>query len=686
MKKFIALAVLSALLISKNETSYAQVSAMPFNMGFSAYTAIVGDTLSHPMDDDNNYPLQPIGFSFVFNGNAYTNFGASANGYIRLGAVTSTSYSASSLTTNYICALQQDLQNYFPGGTLEYSTVGTAPNRILIVQWNNWGRFATPLCHFNFQIWLYETTNAIEFHYGNCTSGFNGSLPFEVGLVGNGSSDFNLRKTLSNDWLFSQAKNQLSIGGMQLNSLTNFPSGLVYIFGNSGSSSAGFLSFLNGKIYNDANGNGVQDAGENGIANAIVHETNYNHFANTDTGGNYHLFFTDSTLTYNLVTSPFMYWTQTSSPSVWSITPQTQSCSGNDFGWHPTPNVHDLTLAQSYANHIGFIWNHTAYFTVTNSGTVTESGTLQMVKDAHLICSGALPSGAIISGDTITWSFSNLAPLAHTNFSIQYVSDTTVNLNDTLHNSIVLTPSGTDANPADNNASETIIADLAWDPNGITVSPDGDILNGTQLSFTVHFQNTGSAAAQNVKVLDTLDANLDKLSFAITGSSHPITSWSMTGNGNLQFNFQNIMLPDSVTNFAGSTGFITYRINPLPSLALGTQLHNNASIVFDFNPPVGTNTTLNTIVESTEVQNVNANQQQLSFFPNPAYDELMIQSARSIERIELADVSGRIVKTVYGKSGQSNLSVNLNNLTSGVYFINTYTSDGNKINGRFVKL
>jgi len=168
-----------------------------------------------------------------------------------LGAVTSTSYSASSLTTNYICALQQDLQNYFPGGTLEYSTVGTAPNRILIVQWNNWGRFATPLCHFNFQIWLYETTNAIEFHYGNCTSGFNGSLPFEVGLVGNGSSDFNLRKTLSNDWLFSQAKNQLSIGGMQLNSLTNFPSGLVYIFGNSGSSSAG----LNNVVAFNALGN-----------------------------------------------------------------------------------------------------------------------------------------------------------------------------------------------------------------------------------------------------------------------------------------------------------------------------------------------------------------------------------------------------------------------------------------------
>ncbi len=686
MKKIFTIALLSYFFIFKNELTNAQVSALPFSMSLGTFGFITGDTLSHPMDDDINYPLQPIGFDFVFNNDTFQTFGCSSNGCIRLGALTTTSYTPSSITTNYICVLMQDLQNSNSGGTLQFTTAGVAPNRILIVQWQDWGRFATPLCHFNFQVLLYETSNCVQLRYGSCISGINGGLPVHAGIIGNGSSDFNLRTSAVNDWLFNQPQVNYNPGGLTLNSLTNLPSGLIFDFGNCAGNSGATFSFLTGTIYNDLNNNGAQDAGENGIANALVHETNYNHYANTDANGIYNLFFTDSTLTYNLATSPIMYWSQSSAPTTWSVTPQTQSCNGNDFGWYATPNVHDLGLAQSYSQHIGFIWNHTMFLTVTNNGTVTETGTLQLIKDAHLVCSGANPAVSSVNGDTITWNFSGLNPLAHQNFSIQYVSDTTVNLNDTMHNTLSVSCSGTDANPSDNDAAQTIIADLAWDPNYKEVFPNGDILNGTPLTYTIHFQNTGSATAQNVKVLDTLDANLNPMTFEIVESSHSITSWTINGSGNLQFNFQNILLPDSGANFAGSMGSLTYHITPMTALSVGTQLHGTASIVFDFNVPVQTNTTLNTIVELNAVQTIMSENASLHFFPNPANDELSVQTSSAISKIELYDVQGKLLKTISSGSTKNNLTISLNEMKNGIYFITAYTTDGNKMNGRFVKL
>jgi hypothetical protein len=54
------------------------------------------------------------------------------------------------------------------------------------------------------------------------------------------------------------------------------------------------------------------------------------------------------------------------------------------------------------------------------------------------------------------------------------------------------------------------------------------------------------------------------------------------------------MLPDSHINEPASHGWLMYRIKLKDNLALGTQITNTASIYFDYNAPVVTNTTLNT--------------------------------------------------------------------------------------------
>jgi hypothetical protein len=143
----------------------------------------------------------------------------------------------------------------------------------------------------------------------------------------------------------------------------------------------------------------------------------------------------------------------------------------------------------------------------------------------------------------------------------------------------------------------------SYDPNYKEVSPVGygdagaiDIATG-RLKYTIHFQNTGTAAAQDVVLVDRLADEVDASSLQVLGYSHEPTSVSMEMDRDVVFRFDGIQLPDSGTTFTGSQGFIRFAVDILPGLAHTTFIENTASIFFDLNEPVITNTTLNTLVD-----------------------------------------------------------------------------------------
>jgi len=49
---------------------------------------------------------------------------------------------------------------------ISYQVTGATPNRILKIQWKNAGHNAFLTDYMNVQLWLYESSNNIEFHYG----------------------------------------------------------------------------------------------------------------------------------------------------------------------------------------------------------------------------------------------------------------------------------------------------------------------------------------------------------------------------------------------------------------------------------------------------------------------------------------------------------------------------------------
>jgi hypothetical protein len=62
------------------------------------------------------------------------------------------------------------------------------------------------------------------------------------------------------------------------------------------------------------------------------------------------------------------------------------------------------------------------------------------------------------------------------------------------------------------------------------------------------------------------------------------------------------MLPDSLTDPIGSKGYFIFSIKRLNSVP-GTTINNTASIYFDFNPPIITNTTSNTYYDKVNLPN-----------------------------------------------------------------------------------
>ena len=143
-----------------------------------------------PSSDDVASAVTNIGFDFWLMGVKYTQFSASSNGYLRLGgtAVTTATYTLGGAAT-LISTLGSDNQIHSTG-KVHYKVIGTAPNRVLVVEFKNTSMIYDEAIFSpdaTSQIRLYETTDQVELVYGsvnrNAGDGFGGSMdPVFIGF------------------------------------------------------------------------------------------------------------------------------------------------------------------------------------------------------------------------------------------------------------------------------------------------------------------------------------------------------------------------------------------------------------------------------------------------------------------------------------------------------------------------
>jgi len=118
--------------------------------------------------DDGNWGAFPIGFSFDFFERTYTEFYVTSNGLVMFGRgsnqYTNNPIPRSTGADNYIAPFWDDLVIHETGDIM-YQTIGTAPNRKLVVQFNNMSFWNSPVLLGTFQVIIYEGSNNIRTQY-----------------------------------------------------------------------------------------------------------------------------------------------------------------------------------------------------------------------------------------------------------------------------------------------------------------------------------------------------------------------------------------------------------------------------------------------------------------------------------------------------------------------------------------
>jgi len=173
---------LNQILITASATSMCsagdtvQLDASAVNSNCSTYTDInipfapvVGSGTPITLLDDQMSAVLPIGFSFNFYCNNYTDFYISSNGFITFNNdPNSGCYSGQLLpdvvTPNNLISFAWDDLDPSSGGTIDYFTTGSAPNRRLIVNFNNVPHFGAGGGPVSAQVALNESSNIIEIH------------------------------------------------------------------------------------------------------------------------------------------------------------------------------------------------------------------------------------------------------------------------------------------------------------------------------------------------------------------------------------------------------------------------------------------------------------------------------------------------------------------------------------------
>jgi len=363
---------------------------------------------------------------------------------------------------------------------------------------------------------------------------------------------------------------------------------------------------------------------------------------------------------------------------------------------NPLHDIHIIPIDPVYAIP-GFSFYQQLF--IQNDGTVPESDILlNYCPDPALGPFTASP--ALVAGTPCYYNPSGISlnPGQATNCFINYTFPVPVNV--PLGTVLNYTGIGAYTPPISNwlndytpwnnyqNWQETVIG--SYDPNFKEVFPaglgtEGSIsINDSVLDYVLHFQNTGSYYAENIELIDTLSSNLDWTTLRPGYSNHTYTS-ELSETGVLKFTFRNIHLVWEAQNEVNSNAMVTYSIKQKKNLPIGTKIQNTAAIFFDFNAPVMTNTTLNTIaypLGSSEKKG----KYGITVYPNPATREVFVNTGDfgTLASLSVSDLAGRLVMTGT-VSANPVQKISVSDLTTGMYFITLVNEKGEKFTSKFVK-
>jgi uncharacterized repeat protein (TIGR01451 family) len=429
---------------------------------------------------------------------------------------------------------------------------------------------------------------------------------------------------------------------------------------------------ITGTVYLDNNSNNIIDAGDSPFPNIAVQSNNGSslEIQTTDVNGNYY-FIADSTNTFAINTDNPIY--STTNPTGYNISfvGSNQISSGNDFLITYLNNIIDVGINMFQGGVRPGIQTNT-YLNYYNQGTTVTSGTIILEYDNAFTLLNASQPYTITGTNTIEFTYNNLLPNQLGNIYCVFLPSSSLVLGSITHLNATINPVIGDTLIINNYDSVHPITVNSCDPNDILVEPAGDIYvqqvaAGIDLTYTIRFQNTGTAPALVVNVFNELSSNFDLSTLEIIGTSHPLTSWSLSANRLLHFEFLNINLEDSVSNEPASHGYISYRIRPLTALQIGDEIHNSAAIYFDNNAAVLTNTAITKVIDPTGIDEFN--EESLVVFPNPNSGKFFVQTSKEQTSYMIVNALGQVFRSGIISNPGSLMEINLDKIATGIYML-----------------
>ncbi len=436
-----------------------------------------------------------------------------------------------------------------------------------------------------------------------------------------------------------------------------------------------------GKIKYDATANGC-DAGDVYINNISVQNVNgsttYGSTTRSYAGGEYYLIGDVGTNTVSVTGLP-PYFTVTPPTQVFNFsTPGTTIAP--DFCVVANSNVDDLEIVLIPLFNV--VPGLPAFYNIwfKNNGSTTLSGQITFQYDiTKMSFLSSSPAPNTITFNALVYNYTNLAPFESrliNNMKFQVAIPPTVDLGQVIPVSTNIFPYAADYTPSNNAClvNQTVVN--SQDPNDIIVHEGASITlakaQQDYLHYTIRFQNVGTSNAINIKVINDLDAKLDWSTFQLISTSHNCRVKSK--NNRNEFLFEGINLPGT-SNEPLSHGYITFKVKPIASIAIGDVIPNTANIFFDFNAPIATNSVNTTITPNLGTENFAFN--NFNYFPNPVKNTLFIKNTTTMESIEITSIVGQIMLSK--KVMELQTEINLSELANGVYFVKVTAEGQEKI-------
>lgn len=440
---------------------------------------------------------------------------------------------------------------------------------------------------------------------------------------------------------------------------------------------------IQGYVFFDFNQNQQQDETEVGVQNIEVSFSPSGQTVFSNQNGRY-LQLCDSGTVYTISLLDNPDWQLTTDSSSYTIffEPGNEGNTNNNFGLYPTFSQHTGTLNLS-SDQTRCNSDVEFYLRYQNTGTYLESGQVSLTYDPSSAYVSASPEpDEVNEGNfTLTWNYDSLYPFQYKDISLTLAMPDENSTGEPINFYTEIFRDSMNTNVLLDDYLYSPIVLCSFDPNDKLVMPPGAreqnyTLHDEKLTYTIRFQNTGNAEAIDIRILDTLDANLDTNTFRVINSSFPVQT-SLAGH-DVEFFFNNIWLPDSNSNEPASHGFVTYEIKPVEGLEDYTEIENTAHIIFDFNPPIVTNTTLNTMVEMIPTGTKEIEQSIIAIIPNPASEQIRITARQwQIEKVLIYNQLGQLVM-----SSEANI-LDISDLAKGMYLLNV-TADGRVMSGKLV--